>query len=55
MILYEPAQDKTDNKTCVTREDSDQPIHPPTMARVPVHPSLDSLEAVEGICDQQRF
>ena len=25
--LYEPAHDKTYNKTCVTSEDSDQPAH----------------------------
>ena len=33
----------------VTSKDSDQPVHPPSMARVLVHPSLDSLEAVEGL------
>ena len=33
----------------VTSKDSDQPVHPPSMARVLVYPSLDSLEAVEGI------
>ena len=36
----------------VTSKDSDQPVHPPSMARVLVHPSLDSLEAVEGPWDQ---
>ena len=43
------------SKTCVTSKDSDQPVRPPSMARVLVYPSLDSLEAVEGICDQWRF
>ena len=28
----------------VTSKDSDQPVYPPTIARVLVHPSLDSLE-----------
>ena len=37
----EPAHDdKTYNKTCVTRKDSQQPVHPPSMARVLVYPSL---------------
>ena len=42
------------DKSCVTSKDSDQPVHPPSMARAPVYSSLDSLEAVEGTCDQQR-
>ena len=37
---------KTYNKTRVTSKD--QPVHPPSIARVLVHPSLDSPEAVEG-------
>ena len=36
------------NKTFVTRKDSDQPVHPPNMARVLVYPSLDSLKAVKS-------
>ena len=48
--------DKTYNKTCVTSSKySDQPIYLPTMARVMVYPSLDSLEVVEGTCDQQKL
>ena len=43
---YEPAHDKTYSKTYVTNKY--QPVHPPSMARVLVHPSLDSLEDVEG-------
>ena len=43
---------KTYNKTCVTSKDSDQPVHPPSMARVLVHPSLDRTEVVEGTCNQ---
>ena len=35
------------NKPCVTGKDSDQPV-PPSMERVFVYPSLDSLKAVEG-------
>ena len=43
--IYEPAHDKTYNKTCVTNEDSDQPVHLPSMARVLVYPTLVSLKA----------
>ena len=46
---------KTYNKTCVTSKDSNQPVHPSSMARVLVHPSLDSPEAVEGTCVQRRL
>ena len=48
----EPAHDKTYNKTCVISKDSDLPVHPPSMARSLVYPSLDNLEAVEGTCNQ---
>ena len=41
----QPAYDKTYN---MTRKDSDQPVNPPSMARVLVYPSLDSPETVEG-------
>ena len=51
-MLFEPAHDKTYSKTCVTSKDSDQPVHPPGIARVFIHPSLDSSEAVEGIGNQ---
>ena len=51
----EPANDKTYNKTCVTSKDSDQPVHSPSMARVLFYPSLDSLNAEEGTCDQGRL
>ena len=37
---YEPAHDKTHNKTYVTSNDSDQPEHPPSMERVLVYPSF---------------
>ena len=53
-IIKETAHDKTYNETCVTNKDSDQPVHPPSMTRVLVYPSLDSLEA-EGTCNQQRL
>ena len=33
-FLFEPAHDKTYNKTCVTSEDSDQPAHPCSLIRV---------------------
>ena len=54
-MTYKPAHHKTYNKTCVTSNDSDQTVHPPSMARILVHPSLDSLEAVEGTCNQWRL
>ena len=54
--LYKIAShDKTYNKTCVTGEDSVQPVYPPSTAMLPVYPSLDSPEGVEGTCDQQRL
>ena len=55
MYTNELAHDKTYNKTCVTSKDSDQPVHPPSMARVLIYPSLDSPKAVEGTCDQRRL
>ena len=54
ILLNEPAHDESYNKTFVTSKDSDQPEHPSSMARVLVYSSLDSLEAVEGSCDQRR-
>ena len=45
----EPAHDKTYNKTCETRKDSNQLVYPPSMAMFCFfYPSLDSPEAVEG-------
>ena len=52
---FEPKHGRTFNKTCVTNEDSDQPVHPTSMPKVLFHPSLDSPEAVEGTCDRQRL
>ena len=46
---------QTYNMTCMTSKDSNQPVHPHSMTRVLVHLSLDSLEAVEGTCHQQRL
>ena len=43
---------KTYNKISVTSNNSDQPVDLPSMARVLVFPSLDSLEAAEGTCAQ---
>ena len=54
-IIKETAHDKTYNETCLISKDSDQPVHPPSMTRVVVYPSLDSPEAVEGMCNQQRL
>ena len=49
------SQRTTNSKTCVTRKDSAQPVHPPSMAKVLVYPSLDSLETVKDTCDQRRL
>ena len=46
---------KTYNKTSVTSKYSDQPVHPPSMAKDFIYPSLDSQEAVKDICNQRRF
>ena len=51
----EPAHDKTYNKTCVTSKDSNQPVRPPDVARFLLYSSLNSLEAVEGTCEQRRL
>ena len=32
-FAYKPAHDKTSHKTCVTSKGSDQPVHPPSMAK----------------------
>ena len=53
--MFETAQDKTYNTTCVTSKVSDQPIYPPSIARVLFYPSLDIPEAVEDTCDQRRL
>ena len=54
-ILFEPPHDKTYNKTCVTSKGSGQPVHSPSMTRILIHPSLGSLETVEGTCNQPRL
>ena len=51
----ELVHDKTYNRTCLTSKDLDQPVHPPSIVRVLVYPSLDGPEAVEGTCDQGRL
>ena len=45
----EPAHDKTYSKTCVASKDSDQTVHPPSMARFLIYLSLDSLAVVDDI------
>ena len=45
-MVFEPVHDKTYNKTCVISKDSDQPVHPPSMARVLFYIFFDSLGAV---------
>ena len=49
------AHNETYNKTCVTSKYSDQPEYPSSKATIHVYPYLDSLEAVEGTCDQRRL
>ena len=55
MTLIEPGHHKTYNETCVTCKDSEQLVHPSSMASVLVYPSLDSLEDIEGTYDQRRL
>ena len=50
VLIFEPLHNKTYNITYVTSKAADQPVHPSSMARVLVHPSFDSPEAVEGTC-----
>ena len=45
-LPYERAHDRTYNKTGVTKKD--QPVHLSSTTRVPIYPSLDSPESVEG-------
>ena len=54
-LRYEPAHDKTYSKNWVTSKDSDQSVHPPSMAGVIFHPSSDNPESVQGTCDQRRL
>ena len=54
-IAAEPAHKKTYNKTYVTSKDSDQPVHPPSMARDLIYPALDRLEAIEATSDLPRL
>ena len=42
-MLFESAHDKTYNRTRVTNKVSRQLEHPPSMAKILVHPSLDTL------------
>ena len=55
LIIFEPAHNKTYNESCVSSKDSDQLVHPPSMASILVYLSLDSLKGIEGTCNQQRL
>ena len=46
-ITYEPALDRTYNKSYATSKDSDQPVNLLSMTRTLVYPSLDTLDDVE--------
>ena len=52
-MVFEPAHDRTYNKTCVAN--NDRPVHPPIEAMVLVYLSLDSSIVAEGTCDQRRL
>ena len=54
-LKFEPAHNKTYNKTCVTNKDSDQPVYPFSTAMVLVHPYLNNPETVKGKCDQRKL
>ena len=51
---YDPVHDKTYNKTYVSSEDSDQPIHT-QYGKDHDYPTLNSPEAIEDPCDQRRL
>ena len=55
IFRFEPAHNKTYNKTCVTSKYLDQLVHPPSMAKILFHSSFDSLEAVVGTYDRRRL
>ena len=55
LSINEPVHDKNYNNTRVTVKDSDQLVHPSSMARVLVYPSLDSPMAVEGTSYKRRL
>ena len=50
-LILEQAHDKTYSKTCATSESLNQPKNPPSMARLLVHSSLNSPEAVDAISE----
>ena len=54
-MINEPVHDKTYNKTHVTSKDSDQPVHPHSIARILVYLCFDSLEAIESTRDQRKL
>ena len=37
-LSYKPEHDKTYSKICVTSKGSHQPVHPPSLARILIHP-----------------
>ena len=43
----EPAHDKTYNKICLTSDDSDQPLHPSSLIRVPSLCAFFSFQAIQ--------
>ena len=53
-LVFEPAHEETYDKIVLPAK-TGQSVHPPSMTWVLVYLFLDRLEAVEGICVQQRL
>ena len=53
--LFEPADDKTNEMACTSREDSDQPGHPPSLFRVVAVRSIGSKRPKLSSCGLQRL
>ena len=54
-ILIEPAHDKTYKMACVPSEDSDQPVHPPSLIRVFAVRSVGSWGLKLSSCRQRKL
>ena len=55
IFLFEPPQDKTNKKTCVPSEDSDQPEHPLSLNRIFAVCAKDSQGHKASLCGQWRL
>ena len=54
-LLYEPAHDKTYNKTCMNIKVSDQFVQPPSTERVIVYSFLNSMEDSDQTAQMHRL